>query len=85
MEDTTLGREERLQLIKLVASLIIFVFALHVLCSRDAQIALARAHKAGTQAASAAPLQDRAAASAVEAIRSRPAIPLAVNASIISE
>jgi len=40
--DDNIRREERVQLLKFIIALILFVCALHVLCSRDNQAALAQ-------------------------------------------
>jgi hypothetical protein len=51
--DPIIAREERLQLLRFLVALILFVCALHVLCSRDNQNALARAERLHVQPASA--------------------------------
>jgi hypothetical protein len=51
--DYIIAREERLQLLRFLVALILFVCALHVLCSRDNQIALARAQRLQAEAANA--------------------------------
>lgn len=51
--DDKIGREERVQLLKFVIALMLFVCALHVLCSRDNQAALALIHQPRAQAVSA--------------------------------
>ena len=40
-----IAREERLELLRFLVALILFICALHVLCSRDNQAALARAQR----------------------------------------
>jgi hypothetical protein len=47
--DYAKAREERLQLLRFLAALAIFICALHLMCARDAQIALARAEALGHQ------------------------------------
>ena len=51
--DPIIAREERLQLLRFLVALILFICALHVLCSRDNQNALARAERQHVQPASA--------------------------------
>jgi hypothetical protein len=41
--DYTKGREQRLQILRFLVALAVFICALHVMCMRDAQMALARA------------------------------------------
>lgn len=52
--DHLIAREERLQLLRFLVAVILFVCALHVLCSRDNQAALAQAERLRVQPASAA-------------------------------
>ena len=52
--DDKIGREERVQLLKFVIALMLFVCALHVLCSRDNQAALAQIQRPHAQSVSAA-------------------------------
>jgi len=55
--DHLIAREERLQLLRFLVAVILFVCALHVLCSRDNQAALAQAERLRVQPASAVGLQ----------------------------
>jgi hypothetical protein len=41
--ERAIGREERRQVLRFLAALIVFICALHVMCIHDAQVALARA------------------------------------------
>jgi hypothetical protein len=50
-------REERLQLLRFLVALMVFICALHVLCSRDNQMALARAQRLHLEPASAVAAQ----------------------------
>ena len=52
MTEHTILPRERLQLLRLLAALIIFICALHVLCSQDNQMALARIQRRRVQPAS---------------------------------
>lgn len=52
--DHLIAREERLQLLRFLVALILFICALHVLCSRDNQMALAHAERLRVEPASAA-------------------------------
>jgi hypothetical protein len=57
MDDHIIAREERLQLLRFLVALILFICALHVLCSRDGQNALARAQRLRVEPASASASQ----------------------------
>jgi hypothetical protein len=51
--DDKMRREERVQLLKFMIALMLFVCALHVLCSRDNQAALAQIQRPHAQSVSA--------------------------------